>query len=235
MKKILFIILLTIPFIGLGQGWENTFGGNNEEEGMSVQQTNDGGYIISGSTNSFGNGYSDIYLIKTDGSGTEQWTKTFGGTESDNGYSVQQTNDGGYIICGETSSFGNGDDDVYVIKTDGNGIEQWSKTFGGISDDKGFSLDKTTDGGYIITGRTGSYSNDDDVFLIKTDSQGDSLWIKIIGIPDYGCPEEGFSVKEISVLVGSIYVAGVLLQYPVGLISDRTDRRMLIIFLASFR
>ena len=191
MKKLL-LILLCFPMIGFGQEW--TFGGVDIEVGSSVQQTNDGGYIILGYTNSLANLNRDVYLIKTDEFGVEQWTKTFGGTDDDRGSSVQQTTDGGYIITGGTESFGNGSSDVYLIKTDANGIEQWSQTFGGTSYEVGNSVQQTTDGGYIITGYTQSFGNGDPaVYLIKTDGNGDSIWTQTFGGTSF---DEGRSVQQ---------------------------------------
>ena len=183
MKKL--IVLLSIPFIfnfckkdenndsnvEIIPPFEMRFGGTAYDWGSSVQKTTDGGYIICGGTNSFGNGSGEVYLIKIDENGDSLWTKTFGGADSE-GSSVQQTIDGGYIITGGTS-YGNGSGDVYLIKTDVSGNEQWTKTFGGTEYDSGNSVQQTTDGGYIICGYTESFGNGgEDVYLIKTDQNG---------------------------------------------------------------
>jgi hypothetical protein len=164
--------------------WTRTFGGDSTDIGNFVLQTSDQGFIITGHTRSFGNGKSDIWLIRTDNNGDTLWTTTFGGISDDEGAHVQFTSDGGYIITGHTKSFGAGGLDVWLINTNANGDTLWSRTFGGNDDDWGRSVYQTIDGGYVITGTTWSYpieSDFCDLWLIKTDSYGDTIWTKTIG------------------------------------------------------
>jgi uncharacterized delta-60 repeat protein len=154
--------------------WAKTYGGTNFDYAYSVQQTSDGGYIVAGGTNSFGAGGYDFFLIKTDANGDIIWAKTYGGTNNDSAFSVQQTSDGGYIVAGRTRSFGAGGYDFFLIKTDANGNVQWAKTYGGTSSDYAFSVQQTSDGGYILAGITSSFGAGlADIFLIKTDTNGD--------------------------------------------------------------
>jgi hypothetical protein len=173
--------------------WSRTYGGSERDVGLSVQQTTDGGYIVAGFTYSFGVGdYNDIYLIKTDSNGDTLWTRTYGGSSYDQGFSVQQTSDGGYIIGGETYSFGAGLNDVYLIKTDSNGDTLWTRTYGTDSYEYGRSVQQTTDGGYIVTGWTYNYPYDD-LYLIKTDYYGNTLWTRIY---EGSGNDRGYSVRQ---------------------------------------
>ncbi|MFB3765515.1 MAG: GH25 family lysozyme [Methanotrichaceae archaeon] len=170
------------------ENWNKTFGGQNEDYSVSVQQTSDGGYILIGRTGSFGAGYDDAWLLKIDSQGNELWNKTFGGSGYDYGQSVQQTSDGGYILIGRTGSFGADFYDIWLIKTDSKGNELWNKTFGGSGDEWGNSVKQTIDGGYIIIGNT-KYS----ALLIKTDSSGNIIWEKTLGSLGVA---EGYSAQQ---------------------------------------
>ncbi|MBC7328913.1 hypothetical protein H5T88_00985 [bacterium] len=191
------------------QTFEKTFGGRDSDGGNCVAETKDGGYIIVGTTYSFDAGGGDVYLIKTDSKGNKVWEKNFGGRDRDEGYSVAETKDGGYIIVGGTWSFGPGYSDVYLIKTDSEGNKVWEKTFGGRHVDVGYSVAETKDGGYIIVGKTLSFGEgleEEDVYLIKTDSKGNMVWEKTFGGRHV---DAGYSVAETKdggyIIVGRTY------------------------------
>jgi hypothetical protein len=238
--------------------WTKIYGGVDPDIGLSVQQTSDNGYIITGWTRSFGAGGADIYLIKTDSLGDTLWTRTYGGFLDDQGLSVLQTFDNGYIIAGLTSSYGAGDIDIYLVRTDSSGDTLWTGTYGSVDRDKGnavlqiadggfivtgsytwfgsadvslmrvapnncpiwwfnyggdyhdygYAVQATSDGGYIITGETRSFGpgtpDKSNVYLIKTDVDGDTLWTRTFG----GIENEvGYAVRQASdggyIIVGS--------------------------------
>ena len=173
-----------------------TYGGTNWDQAFSVHQTSDGGYIVAGYTNSFGAGVYDFFLIKTDANGNIIWAKTYGGTDDDRAYSVQQTSDGGYIVAGYTNSFGEGSRDIFLIKTDANGNIIWAKTYGGTGNEWPSSAQQTSDGGYIVAGLTGSFgAGSADAFLIKTDANGNIQWAKTYGGADH---DEAYSIQQTS-------------------------------------
>ncbi len=164
------------------QLWYRAYGDTTWDMGFSVQQTTDGGYIIAGITDYFHYDTCDVYLIKTDANGDTVWSKTYGGSGEDYGERVRQTSDGGYIIVGESNSFGAGDYDIYVIKTDSLGNIQWTRTYGGQQDDCSMDVKEIPGRGYIIVGITASFgAGDYDVYLVRIYSNGDTVWTKTIG------------------------------------------------------
>ena len=205
-------VLLLVSFAQAQQRWTETYGGPGSDYGSSVQQTTDGGYIIAGLTTSFGAGSFDVYLIKTNASGDTLWTKTCGGNVDDDGLAVRQTSDGGYIIAGFTHSFGAGNEDVYLIKTNALGDSLWTRTYGGTDNDAGHSVQQTSDGGYIIAGGTASFgAGAYDVCLIKTNAFGDTVWTRAYG----GTGDDfGHSVQQTS--DGGYIVAGYTKSFGAG-------------------
>jgi len=162
--------------------WDRPYGGGSDEGAHEVLQTSDGGYIFVGTTLSYGAGSGDAWLVKTDDKGNQQWFKTFGGSNWDDGWSISKTLDGGYIIGGVTRSFGAGNYDFWLIKTDANGNQQWAKTYGGINEDYSWSVVKTDDGGYALAGYTKSLgAGGSDFWIVKTDSSGNMEWNEIYG------------------------------------------------------
>jgi len=174
--------------------WTDTYGGLSYESGFSVLQAADGGYLIAGSTSSYGPGYNDVWLVKTDSGGDTLWTRAYGGgNEDDFPHSLEQTADGGYIVTAETFSFGAGWSDVYLLRTDPNGDTLWTRVYGGSEYDWGYYGQQTTDGGYIVAGGTESFGSDGQFYLLKIDSNGDTLWTRTYGGSEY---ELAFSVQQ---------------------------------------
>lgn len=162
--------------------WLKNFGGTDNDEGYSVQQTSDGGYIVTGLTGSFGAGNDDLYLIKTDADGNAQWEKTYGGAIQDRGRSVLQTPDGGYIVAGMTNSLNPPAIEVYLVRTDSSGTLQWQKTFPGGRD--AWCIQPTSDGGYIIAGFAYVTGSGKEVYFLKTDADGNMVWETTVGGPE---------------------------------------------------
>jgi hypothetical protein len=112
------------------------------------------------------------------------WNKTYGGDAEDHAYCVRQTSDEGYILVGYTYSFGAGNRDIWLVKTDLNGNVEWNKTYGGADYDGAYSVQQTTDGGYILAGASGSFSEFCDIYVVKTDAYGNIEW-NITSIGDF--------------------------------------------------
>jgi len=193
--------------------WTKTYGGSFYDYGYSVQETYDGGFIVAGSY-SFGQNYEDAYLIKTNSLGDTLWTRTYGGTGWDVAYSVQQTQDSGFIIAGETESFGAGAgfNNVYLVKTNSSGNVLWTRTYGGTNYDCGKSVQQTEDRGFIIAGFTSSFGvGSNDVYLIRTNSIGDTLWTKTIG----GTKGDfGYSIRQTT--DGGFIITGMTSSFGAG-------------------
>ncbi|MBD3285577.1 hypothetical protein GF359_03925 [candidate division WOR-3 bacterium] len=214
MKKSLVFLLTIMVTLPVQAGWIKAYGTEMDEIGQVVEQTTDGGYLITGATESSGAGGFDAWIVKTDDVGDIKWTKTYGGMDHDMAESVQQTDDGGYIITGFKNGYDYYDwmipEDLWLIKTDANGDTLWTKTYGveGTSD-IGFCVRQTSDGGYIIScGMDFSQVTHDAIAVMKTDASGDSLWT-------YRAAASTYDVKEISdgnyIVTGSTYYGALFL------------------------
>jgi hypothetical protein len=161
--------------------WSNAYGGPEAEWGESVVVTSDNGYALGGYTNSYGAGGFDFYVVKTDGNGNALWENTYGGSDWDRAHSLIQLPDSGYVIAGETYSYGNGNMDVYIVRTDKNGDTLWTRTFGGTEDD--FANAVMLDGdSLIVAGGTSSFSNGmTDGLILKYHIDGTLGWYKTAG------------------------------------------------------
>jgi hypothetical protein len=178
------VYLIKTDYVGNLEWYKYFYEGYGRAYGRDVQQTNDGGYILTGS-GYFDGGYR-ASLIKMDGDGNVEWEDTYGEKRGDvDAWEVKQTNDGGYIIVGSGPNKIIPWKDVKLIKTDSNGKKKWDRNFGYgliINAEYGHSVEQTSDGGYIISGSIHLAIEDDvDVWLIKTDSMGNRRWAKTYG------------------------------------------------------
>jgi len=164
-----------------GIEWQKTYGGTRNEEPRSIQQTTDGGFIVSGPTNSFGSGANDVWVLKLDSDGTIDWEKTYGGSKADVSHAIEQTADGGYIVAGHTKSFGAGGQDYFVFKLNSTGGVEWQKAYGGPGNDVIRFAKQVSDGGYIAAGFTHSFGSRGDIMVVKLDSEGKMEWDKHYG------------------------------------------------------
>jgi hypothetical protein len=187
-----------------GMIWERLFGGKETDNATSVQQTSDGGYIVAGSTQSFGSGKADAYVIKLDSKGKKVWEKTFGGKEWDSAQAIQETSDGGYILAGSTNSFGTGKGDAYIVRLDAKGNKVWEKMFKGNDTARAHSIKQTPDGGYIFAGTTYSLaSRSGEAYIVKLNSKGNKVWEKMFGGKARGLANDIQQVSD-----GGFIVAG---------------------------
>lgn len=157
--------------------WENTYDKSDYVQGSNVQPTTDGGYMIVGSIHSQGAPQFDVYLIKIDSHGKKLWRKTYVGPNYGYGNAIQSTSDSGYIVGGWTDSYS----DFFLIKTDSQGDSLWTKTYEASYYWGNMAVQPTSDGGYIIVGAGSHGAGERDVYLIKTDSHGDTLWTRTYG------------------------------------------------------
>ncbi|MDD5528782.1 MAG: T9SS type A sorting domain-containing protein [bacterium] len=188
-NAIIILIISATQTLSAQSTWTKTFGGTGYDEGNSVRQTSDSGFIIAGNTNSFGTGQRDIYLIKTNSTGDTLWTNFFHAAVAAISNSIQQTQDGGYIIAG-TNYSPSTQENACFIKTDSAGDTLWTRTFGGPRLDWGISAQQTKDGGYIFLEET--YTDTAIWFyLIKTDPSGDAIDTLL-----NECRKEAYSVQQ---------------------------------------
>lgn len=165
--------------------WQKTYGASGYDEAFSIKQTNDGGYVVAGQATSFGAGNYDLWVLKLSQTGTVEWQKNYEGTEVDYATWIEQTSDGGYIAACVTSSFGAGAQDAWVLKLDSAGNIEWQKTYGGSDSDYAWSIQQSSDGGYIIAGETLSFGDEsDNGWILKLSSSGDVEWQRIYGGSD---------------------------------------------------
>jgi hypothetical protein len=208
----LFTLLASSIWAQPEEVWNGTFGGPGHEVGGPISATGDGGYVLTGMTESYGAGNGDLWLLKVDRDGRKVWDQAFGGGGVDVGESVMETEDGGIVVAGYTTSFGAGGKDAWLLKADADGNEEWDENLGGPDDDAAWSVVETEDGGIVLLGYTDSYGiGKFDVWLLKTDADGVEVWNRTFGGPG---DDEGMAVGVAR--DGGLIIAGRTDSYGVG-------------------
>jgi hypothetical protein len=164
------------------QIWLKTYGGYGNDYARDITATNDGNYLIVGSSNSQSTTGQNANLIKIDPAGNVIWSKTYGGSANDHGCIVKQCSDGGFIMLGQTYSYGVGNGDAWLVKTNSSGDTTWTKTFGGSQNDEGISLTVNNDDSFTFIIRDSSNAGQDiDTRIVKTNPTGSIIWDKTYG------------------------------------------------------
>jgi uncharacterized delta-60 repeat protein len=167
--------------------WQKTYGGTGTDIAYDVRETSDGGYIVAGETASYSSGSRGAWIVKLNSDGTVSWEKVFGGagTVSDYARSIEETSDNGFIVAGDTSSFGAGNDDYWLLKLKSDGTIAWQKAYGGTGNDNVYSIQELSSGGFIVAGKTQSFgAGSDDYWILKLQSDGTIDWQKSFGGTD---------------------------------------------------
>ena len=166
---------LVMKFSASGEvQWAWRYGGDLEERARSIIQTSDGGYLVAGSSRSFGAGSQDIWLLKLNAQGQVEWQRCYGGEKDDSASVVRAGISGGYVVVGETYSFGSGGQDIITFKLNKNGLIEWQKAYGGNEDEAVYSLVVSENDGYVLSGETYSYGRGkNDAFVLKMSPTGE--------------------------------------------------------------
>ena len=193
--------------------WAKIYGGDKPNWANSIAQTSDGGFIMAGGTESYGDYDSrDAWVLKLDASGTVVWSKPYGDRGQEDAWSVVQSPDGGFVFAGETDSFGAGLADAWIVKLDAAGARLWSRAYGGPGVDRAFSIATTKDGGYIVAGYTESTgAGKGDAWVLKLDADGYEDWQKVLGGPEY---DSANSVRQTA--DGGYVAAGTTASFGAG-------------------
>ncbi len=192
--------------------FERTFGGDAMDRGVGVIETSDGGFAVTGVTASTGAGGDDALLLRLDPDGEEMWSRTYGGPSDDAGWAVLETPDGGFVVAGFTRSYGAGGQDVLMVRTDADGGELWTRTYGGERDEYGWSITPVAGGGYVIAGETASVgAGGKDAYLVRVDEDGQELWSQTYGGDR---DDRSFAVRQAT--DGGFVLAGITLSAGAG-------------------